>query len=185
MPTLHGKTAVITGASQGIGEAIAETLHEAGVELVLLGRDRVRLEAVASRLPKSSARPPHLIQADLREPNELENAADQISASISTVDILVNCGGAYIRSNWDEADTDTFQDLLQANVIGPYTLTRLLLARLVEARGDVVFINSSITRSPGSGASHFKASQHALQALSDSLRNEFNRKGVRVLSVYP
>jgi NADP-dependent 3-hydroxy acid dehydrogenase YdfG len=185
MLSFSRKTAVITGASQGIGQAIAAALYEAGCSLVLLGREQQRLHATVARFQPGHSPSPQLIEADLLKPDDLVVVADKITASFPRVDILVNCGGAYMRGPWDEASPDNFDDLLKTNIIGPYSLTRLLLPRLVDARGDVVFINSSITRSQGLYTGQYKASQHALQAIADSLRAEYNEKGVRVLSIYP
>jgi NADP-dependent 3-hydroxy acid dehydrogenase YdfG len=121
----------------------------------------------------------------LRDPASLDAATNEISTATPAVDILINCGGAYLRGPWEDTDPDKFNDLLTTNVIGPFELTRLLLPRLEAARGDIVFVNSSITRSRGNKASHYKATQHALQSLSDSLRVEVNDIGIRVLSIYP
>ena len=185
MTNLAGKSAVVTGASQGIGQSIAAALHAAGVRLALLGRSRERLESSVKNSASTTVPPPLLVEADLLDPMSLTAAANQILAALSTVDILVHCGGAYSRGHWEDADPDTFSNLMSANVIGPYTLTSLFLPQLIEARGDVVFVNSSVTRSQGSGASQYKATQHALQAISNTLRDEFNEKGIRVLSIYP
>ena len=186
MPDIAGKSAVITGASQGIGQSIARALYDAGVSVVLLGRSRERLAAAVRDLPASNAvPPPRLVEADLLDPGSLAAAAEAIVADLPTIDILVNCGGAYLRGQWQEQEPDTFNNLLATNVVGPYTLTRLLLPQLAEARGDVVFVNSSITRSQGRSASHYKATQHSLLAMADSLRAEFNEKGIRVLSIFP
>lgn len=187
MKPLSGKSAVVTGASQGIGQAIAAALYASGVQLVLIGRDRQRLESSVAALPEPTelCAPPLLVQADLLDTTSLNAASEQILSTLSTVDILVNCGGAYERGRWEDIDPTTFSELTMANVIGPVTLTRSLLPKLVESRGDVVFVNSSITRSPGPGAGVFKSTQHALQAMTDSLRAEFNEQGIRVLSIYP
>ena len=185
MFSLAGKNAVVTGASQGIGQAITTALHDAGANLILIGRKRARLEASISALPRGHARTPLLVEADLLDSGRLRIVADQISSSYPAVDILINCGGAYLRGPWDEATPESFNELLQTNITGPYTLTRLLLPRLVESRGDIVFINSTVTRSPGLMTGQFKASQHALQAIADSLRAEYNQLGVRVMSIYP
>ncbi|WP_405240830.1 SDR family NAD(P)-dependent oxidoreductase [Lentisalinibacter orientalis] len=184
MANLVGKSAVITGASQGIGQAIAGALHAAGVNLVLIGRDLDRLQSAVSSFG-TQAPPPHMLQADLGDPGSLQAATDKISEVLPGVDILIHCGGAYLRGDWDELDPPAFSNLLDTNVIGPYTLTRQLLPRLVVARGDVVFVNSTVTRSQGMHASHFKVTQHALQALADTFRTELNAQGLRVLSIYP
>ena len=185
MFSLAGKTAVVTGASQGIGQAITTALHNAGASLVLVGRNRERLEASISELPRGNAHTPLLVEADLLDSERLTIVADQISSSYPTVDILINCGGTYLRGPWDEATTESLNELLRTNITGPYTLTRLLLPPLVESRGDIVFINSTVTKSSGLMTGQFKASQQGLQAIADSLRAEFNQLGVRVTSIYP
>ena len=184
MLSFAGKTAVITGASQGIGRAIANALHGAGASLVLIGRNAKRLQTAADGFAGGTPSP-QLVEADLLDSVRLTEVANQISSSSPTVDILINCGGSYLRGPWDEASAQSLNELLQTNVTGPYTLTQLLLPRLVEVRGDIVFINSTITRSPGLMTGQFKASQHALQAVADSLRAEVGEQGVRVMSIYP
>lgn len=185
MLSLDGKTAVITGASQGIGQAIAAVLFGAGVNLVLIGRDTRRLQEASSRLQHISTPSPQFIEADLNNIASLREAVTKINGSSSVIDILINCAGSYFRRSWDEATPEVFDGLIRTNLIGPYALTRLLLPRLVEARGDIVFINSSITRSSDSAAGHYRASKMALEAISDSLRAEFGENGIRVLSIYP
>src|SRR6056297_805905 len=98
MANLVGKSAVITGASQGIGQAIARALHAAGVNLVLIGRDLDRLRSAVSSCGKD-APPPRLLEADLGDSASLQAATDQISGLLPGVDILINCGGAYVRGD--------------------------------------------------------------------------------------
>ncbi len=185
MQDLSGKVALVTGASQGIGKAIARSLQRAGVRLIALGRSKERLEKALGDLPRGAEDQPTILQADLSDLNQVTDAVGRLSAKFDSLDILINCGGIYARGTWEDSATDQFDLLFKTNVAGVFALTQALLPLLARAEGDVVFVNSSIVHSPGAGTGHFKATQHALQALADSLRAEINGKGVRVLTVYP
>jgi NAD(P)-dependent dehydrogenase (short-subunit alcohol dehydrogenase family) len=165
--TLAGRRALVTGASSGIGRAIALALGAAGAELVLAGRDRARLEDVARAAGAARA-----VAGDLTRKEDSEALA---SAAAGT-GILVHSAGLYARGD----DPGTFEAQLQANLVAPYRLTHLLLGGLE----DLVFINSSqgLAASPGIG--QFAATQHGLRAVADALRGEVNARGIRVLTVH-
>lgn len=185
MPNFSNKTALVTGASQGIGAAIARSLHAAGAELILVGRSENRLQNVLSSEHSTNSTRPRLWVADLADTDRLTELADDYHASAAGLDILVNCGGVYERDTWQNASPTRLDEMFKTNVIGAYTLTRALLPALIKAEGDVVFVNSSIVNSSGAGTGQFKATQHALEGLADSLRAEANSTGLRVLSIYP
>jgi NADP-dependent 3-hydroxy acid dehydrogenase YdfG len=167
MQLLSGRRALVTGASGGIGDAIAVALAESGAELVVAGRDRERLASVAARAGGARA-----VAGDLtcvEDSEALGKVADG-------VDLLVHCAGLYGRGD----DPDAFTQLLGANLVAPYRLTRLLLGSL----RDVVFVNSSQGLQASAGVAQFAATQHGLRAVADSLRAEVNERGTRVLSVH-
>jgi len=89
------------------------------------------------------------------------------------------------RARIEGADDAAFQEHFAVNVLAPYSLTRRLLPLLQRARGDVVFINSSIVSNPSEATLQYAATKHALKGLADALRQEVNAQGVRVTSVYP
>jgi NAD(P)-dependent dehydrogenase (short-subunit alcohol dehydrogenase family) len=167
MSLLEGRYALVTGATGGIGGAIAVGLADAGAKLVVAGRDQVRLAEVAERAGGA-----HAVAGDLTKRED----AEELAAAADGVDILVHAAGFYARGD----DPDVFEAQLGANLVAPYRLTHLLLDGLK----DVVFINSSqgLTASPGVG--QFAATQHGLRAVADSLRGEVNCRGVRVLTVH-
>jgi NADP-dependent 3-hydroxy acid dehydrogenase YdfG len=101
------------------------------------------------------------------------------------VDLLVHCAGEYDRSESGRFDPQRFGRLFDVNVRAPYLLTQGLLVGLARARGQVVFVNSSVVRGAGQGVALYKATQHAVQGLTDSLRQDLNRRGIRVTSLYP
>ena len=182
MSRLEGRTAVVTGATSGIGKAVSLALAREGARLVLVGRDRERLEEVARTAGESSPGVDAL-QSDLGIQSEVEGLAQQIEDKLGGVDILVFCAGVYSRGRIDTAPLAELDSHLQVNLRTPVQLTRMLLPSLISRQGQVVFMNSSVGSAPEVG--FYSASKHALKAFTDTLRAEVNPSGVRVLSVYP
>lgn len=182
MSRLEGQTAVVTGATSGIGRAISLVLAREGAGLGLVGRDRERLEEVARTAGMSS---PGVVAlpTDLALTAEAEGLAQQIEEKLGGVDILVFCAGVYSRGTLETAPLSDLDSHLQVNLRAPVQLTRMLLPALIARQGQVVFMNSSVGAAPGVG--FYSASKHALKAFTDTLRAEVNPSGVRVLSVYP
>jgi NADP-dependent 3-hydroxy acid dehydrogenase YdfG len=180
--SLAGQLAVVTGASSGIGRAIALTLAEEGMALRLIGRDTDRLEAVA-RLAKVKTRDVGWTALDLARLDEIESYAAELRAE--KVALLVHSAGLYVRGPHDARPGDEYARAFATNVGGPMHLTRLLLASLRAVRGQIVFINSTQGLGASPGVGMFAATQHALRAMADSLRDEVNADGIRVLTVYP
>jgi NAD(P)-dependent dehydrogenase (short-subunit alcohol dehydrogenase family) len=167
MELLDGRYALVTGATGGIGGAIAVGLAGAGVKLVVAGRDQSRLAEVAERAGGARA-----VAGDLTKREDVE----ELAAAAAGVDILVHSAGLYVRSE----DPDVFEAQLSANLVAPYRLTHLLLDELE----DLVFINSSQGLNASPGVGQYAATKHGLRAVADALRGEVNDRGVRVLSLY-
>ena len=182
MSRLEGQTAVVTGATSGIGRAVSLALAHEGARLVLVGRDQERLEEVARTAGESSPGVDAL-QSDLGIQSEVEGLAQQIEDKLGGVDIRVFCAGVYSRGRIDTAPLAELDSHLQVNLRTPVQLTRMLLPSLISRQGQVVFMNSSVGSAPEVG--FYSASKHALKAFTDTLRAEVNPSGVRVLSVYP
>lgn len=178
------RVAVITGASRGVGAAIARRLASLGADTILAGRDLERLSEVRNDIAEGGGSV-EIMSLDLAEPESVESLAESILRLTPAVDILVNCGGHYSRGQFLTTSEDELRRLLEVNLIGTFSLTRKLLPSLIASRGDIVFINSSIVNFDGKGAGHYAASRHAMKGLTDALRAEVNELGVRVLSVYP
>jgi len=123
--------------------------------------------------------------ADLTNDHDIEKLALFATNDLRGPHILVHCAGFYSRGTLNEASIAEFDRLFHANVRGPYLLTQALLPALISLRGQIVFINSPQGLSASAGVGQFGATQHAMKAFADSLRDEVNPSGVRVLSVYP
>lgn len=178
---LARRTAVVTGASSGIGRAVAMALAGEGMRLRLVGRDPDRLEAT-TRAAKERCSDVGWNSVDLTRPKEIESYAGQLSAE--TIDVLIHSAGLYARGPHATRTPAEYGTLLAANVTGPMYLTQLLLPALRASHGQVVFINSTQGLAGSANVGMFAATQHALRAMADTLRDEVNEDGIRVLTVY-
>ncbi len=177
------RTAVVTGASSGIGRALALSLAEHGARLALLGRNTEALETVAAQAQGGSA---HVVcyTVDLRSDQDLSHTIAQIQDHFQGVDMLIHSAGVLIPAMLEATSRDDFDQHYQVNVRAPHVLTQALLPQLKARQGQVVFINSSVGQQARATVGPYAASKHALKALADSLRDEVNTNGVRVLSLY-
>ena len=179
-----GKTAVITGGSSGIGQAIALEFARRGATIGLVGRDRDRLASVAA-LAGGTGVATAVFEADLAAATELERLSERILASLGGVDILVHAAGVHTLGSAAEIPPSELAYQYAVNTVAPYALTRSLSDSLTGRNGDVVFVNSRAGLVARAGVGAYAASKHALRAVADALRAELNPRGVRVLSVFP
>jgi NADP-dependent 3-hydroxy acid dehydrogenase YdfG len=175
-----GQACVVTGAGSGIGRAIALRLAEAGAHVAAVARRRDALEETAHRAPTGRV---VVHPADLTVDQDIAALTETLLGR--GVDVLVHSAGAYSRGSLEDATVADFDLLYRTNVRAPYRLTQALLPALKARSGQIVFINSTVGLSARANVGQFAATQHALKAMADSLREEINPAGVRVLSVYP
>jgi len=177
------KLVIVTGATSGIGAAVAQAFAAAGDRLFLIGRNERRLASAARRIP--ARRLAGTAIADLGSVADIRRLLSVLSAELTRAHVLVHAAGEYAWTKAGSVETETFDLLFNVNVRGPYLLTQGLMRLLQRGRGQVIFLNSSIVQGRGEGAAAFKATQHAVQGLVDSLRQDFNRRGIRVSSLFP
>lgn len=178
-----GSKAVVTGASSGIGQAIATGLAREGAALWVVGRSRVRLEQ-ALCAAASSAASVVTIEGDLSTPEGANATARELLRQLDGVDILVHCAGAITLGPVETARPEEFDAQYYVNLRAPFVITQALLPMLRNSQGQVVFVNSTAGLRANANAAQYSATKHGLKALADSLRDEENRNGVRVLSVF-
>ena len=167
--------ALITGASRGIGRAIADELGTTH-HLLLGGRDVDALAELASSFP--SAEP---FAAELRDSAQVAAAV----AGIPRLDVLVHSAGVLRMGSVAELSDDAWRESFEVNVFAVAGLTRALLPALRAAGGQVIAINSGSGYSSGAGSAAYSGTKFALRALTDALREEERRNGVRVSSIHP
>ncbi len=183
MDAFTDKIALVTGANSGIGKAIALALAAQGATLCLVGRNVSTLEAVAESAQASAPRV-LCYQADLSLDKDIQELMDRLHTDISYVDILIHSAGVICLGQLETAPVGDLDWQYKINVRAPYALTQALLPILRSRRGQVVFINSSAGLSARPALGQYAATKHALKAIADSLRDEVNGDGVRVLSVF-
>ncbi|HEX5742254.1 MAG TPA: SDR family oxidoreductase [Pilimelia sp.] len=171
-------TTVITGATGGIGAAVAADLAARGDRLVLCGRDPRRLAAAAAAWPGAG-----WVTCDLARPDTL---TAQLAGQLpDRIDVLVHSAGVVDLGAVADTPAETWQHTLAVNLTSPALLTRAALPALRAAAGHVVFVNSGAGLHAGPTWGAYAAAKFGLRALADALRAEEAPHGVRVTTVYP
>jgi NADP-dependent 3-hydroxy acid dehydrogenase YdfG len=180
MALLGGKLALITGASSGIGRAIALQYGREGGDVCLLGRDSARLRYTAKEIGEQRAQ---YHSVDLAQPDEVDSFLEWFTSRVSRLDALVHSAALYAAGDLEHRSRSEFESLFSVNVRSVWQLTQRLLPLLRTASGEIVFVNSSVIRNPSVNTSIYSMTKSALKTLADSLRAEVNGDDIRVLSV--
>jgi NAD(P)-dependent dehydrogenase (short-subunit alcohol dehydrogenase family) len=180
--SLDGRKALVTGASRGIGAAIARALDRAGAQVALAARNRSQLEAVASELDHE----PLVLASDLAEPEAPALLARQALAAFGRIDVLVNNAAIAIRSPIEELSAEAVDQQFAVNVRAPLLLIAALVPSMRE-RGSGSIINlSSVTALVGTPRrAAYGATKGAIDAATRSLAIELGPSGIRVNAVAP
>ena len=182
MTTLGGRTAVVTGASRGIGAAISAALADKGVRVVMIARNEVRLRDAAR--PLMGAIP---LTCDVSDPQSVEKAAKQIRKELGGApDILVNNAGIFGVSTVEETTTNFFVETINTNLVGPFLFVRAFLADMKNRKsGHIVTLGSIADRSIFTGNAAYSAAKFGLRAVHEVLRAELKGSGVRTTLISP
>jgi len=172
----------VTGASSGIGEAIAREFAVAGASVSLAARRLERLEAIAADLPNAT----YVEGADLSDPARAVAWLAAAEAALGPVDVLVNNAGVQHIEPSAAMDVEGGEWLLRLNVFTPLRLTRAALPGMIErGHGAVVNISSMAALAPTAGMTYYNCSKGGLAAAGEAMRGELRGTGVNVLTVYP
>ncbi|HYH46848.1 MAG TPA: SDR family oxidoreductase [Thermoanaerobaculia bacterium] len=179
-----GKVVWITGASSGIGEALARDLAGRGARLILSARRADRLEEVRAGLPRPDD---HLVlPLDLGQAASLPAAAAEALRRRPHIDVLVHNGGVTQRSLAKDTGLDVDRRLFEVNFFGTVALTKAVLPSMLARRaGHLVVVTSLVGRVGTPMRSSYAAAKHALHGFFDSLRAEVWREGIQVTLVCP
>ena len=184
MPFFLNQIAVITGASSGIGKAIAQGLAKEGAHLCLVGRKEEKLEVVGNYIKKFSGKVSFYI-ADLGIDEDIYRLITSLQTEFEGIDILIHSAGVISLGYVEQLPVEDFDWQYRVNLRAPYCLTQALLPMLRFHKGHIVFINSSSGLSARAGLAQYSATKHGLKAIADSLRDEVNQDGLRVTSIFP
>lgn len=181
----ENKTIWITGASSGIGEALALEWANHKPKLILSGRNEKKLEQVKSEVEKCGAEA-FIVTLDLTDPKSIDTATVKVQKKYSAIDILVNNGGISQRATALEASVEVDRKVMETNFFGAITLTKKILPGMVERKsGHIVVISSIVGKFGFPLRSSYSASKHALQGYFDSVRAELKTENIKVTIVSP
>lgn len=179
---LSDRVAIVTGASAGIGQAIARRLAEEGAQVVLAARSEEKLKALAASLGEERAL---AVATDVTEPTEVERLVARTVEYFGGLDILVNNAGIGLYSPVAEMSQEKFRQLWEVNFFGAVECIQQALPHLKRRRGVVVNISSVVGKIAFPYIAGYSATKFALSALSTALRMELVEAGVRVVVVCP
>jgi dehydrogenase/reductase SDR family protein 7B len=181
---MKNKVIWITGASSGIGEALAYACDNAGAKLILSSRNRDELYRV-----KSACKSPvniHILSLDLEKTDSLADKAEEAIRIYGHVDMLINCGGISQRSLALETTLQTEQRLMNVNFWGTVVLSKAVLPNMIaKGGGKIVCISSLVGKFGTRFRSSYAASKHALHGYFDSLRSEVYDKNIQITLICP
>lgn len=181
--SLHGKRALVTGASKGIGAAIANAMANAGADLILVGRTSESLVQTTNAVEKLGRKTTQII-CDLSVSDDISRAFSEVDSL--EVDILINNAGTIIRGSSLELPLSDWQRILDTNLNSAFQLTQLCSRSMVErGSGRVINIASLLSFQGGLNVSAYTASKHGIAGLTKALGNELGGRGVTVNAIAP
>lgn len=184
MSNLTGKVAVITGASSGIGEALAYDLAHKGCKLVLIARSVDKLKAVEDKC-KAIGVDAISVKADVSVETDCKAAMEEAVKAFGGIDILINNAGISMRALFNDADVDVIRKVMDINFWGTVYSTKYALPHLLKSKGSVTGVSSIAGYKGLPGRTGYSASKFAMQGFLEALRCENLKKDLHVLIACP
>lgn len=183
---IQGKVALITGASRGIGRAIALELAQQGMKrLILVARDRQKLAEVAQEIEKLGTETT-TIALDLTQPVSVNIAIAQIWKNHGPIHLLVNCAGIAYQNSFLQTKLPQVQEELSVNLLGMYTLTSLIARRMASQKeGTIVNVSSLMGKVAAPTMATYSATKFAILGFTQALRRELAEHNIRVVALLP
>lgn len=181
---LQDKTAIVTGASSGIGRAIAETLGAEGAHVFLVGRTPDAMEA-SKKIIEEGGGKASLSAADVRDPAQVRALVDEAVKETGRLDIMVNNAGLSHPASIVDGEPEEWRTMLETNVLGLLVGCQAAVhaMRACKAEGNIINISSTAAQRPDSGV--YGATKHAVNAISATLRAELEDDTIRCTNVMP
>jgi len=182
---LRGKVALVTGASSGIGEAIARELARRGARVALVARRTERLEQIAAELTGAGLEA-QAFRCDIRSAPELADTAERVTAALGDIEVLVNNAGYAHHALFIDHDTDDIEEMMLTNYMGTVRLIKQVLPGMRKRRrGWIINVSSFAGKIGQADEVAYSASKFAVTGLSQGLAQELAPLGIRVLCVHP
>ncbi len=182
---MKGKTALITGATSGIGKATAELFASEGVRLILCGRRQERLDAMAEDLGQQTE--VTTLNYDVRDRDVVLDTLRNLPAGFDTVDILINnAGNAHGLDYIEDGSLDDWDAMMDINVKGLLYVSKAILPGMIERKsGHIINVGSTAGKEVYPRGNVYCASKHAVDAINQGMRLDLNGKGIRVGAINP
>ncbi len=179
------KTALITGATSGIGLATAKKLAETGMNIILCGRRQDKLNEIENQL--SSTSKVHSLVFDVRNNEEVIMAIASLPSEYKSIDILVNsAGNAHGLSSFENGDIDDWDAMIDGNVKGLLYVTKAVIPQMVERKtGHIINLGSTAGKYTYPNGNVYCASKKAVEAISEGLRLDLTQFGIKVTNIAP
>lgn len=185
LESYRGLTALVTGASSGIGRRLALRLAREGARVALVARREAELDAVAAEIRAQSGEA-LVLPCDVADPVQASAAARRALEQFGAVDILVNNAGYGGQRTFLDWDIDDMERIMRVNYFGALYFTKALLPRMVERkRGWLVFVSSVTGRIASPEKTAYAATKFAMTGFAEALSLEVEAAGVHLLTVYP
>jgi dehydrogenase/reductase SDR family member 7B len=183
---IQGKIAWITGASSGIGKALAEELFSRGAIVILSARSEGKLEVIKAHFDSFGEGRCFVVPCDVTQAESISQAIDKIKKTVSRVDILINNAGVSQRSLGLDTSLQVDRELFEVNFFGTVMVTKGLLPWMISCGGGHVVVMSSMAGKYGFRMrSAYAASKHALHGFFETLRAELHDKNIQVTMICP
>lgn len=183
--TLDGRTAIVTGASSGIGQETAHALAEAGADVALAARRRERLEALAEDVESETDAETLVVPTNVRNEAEVEELVETTVAEFGGLDLLVNNAGTAAGSEVESMATEEYRTMMEVNVDGMFFATRAALPHLRESGGTLVFVGSFAGKYPRPFNPVYAASKWWTRGFAQSVSAQVGDDDVGVTVVNP
>lgn len=179
------KTALITGATSGIGRATAHEFAKHGINLILCGRRQERLDIVKKALERETD--VHTLNFDVRDKEAVKNAVESLPASFQQIDILINnAGNAHGLDSIQNGSLEDWDAMMDINVKGLLYMSKFVIPQMTERKsGHIINIGSSAGKEVYPKGNVYCASKHAVIAITDGMRIDLNPYGIKVTAINP
>jgi 3-oxoacyl-[acyl-carrier protein] reductase len=185
MESLKNKVALVTGASKGIGKAIALALVAEGAQVGLIARSEPDLQKLASEIQAIGGKAAYAM-ADISDRASVETAVSTITNELGPIDILINNAGTGKFGKFLELDPEDWERQIKVNLFGVYYTTRAVLPQMIERlSGDIINISSTAGKNGSASTSAYSASKFGVFGLSESLMQEVRKQNIRVTALAP
>ncbi|MFC4078128.1 SDR family oxidoreductase [Salinithrix halophila] len=181
MADLNGKVAIVTGASKGLGAAVARRFAKSGAQVVAAARNRDKLEALTREYPDQILP----IQCDITQPDQVQDLINTTAKELERIDILVNNAGIGRFGKVQDLSIEDWDQMMDVNLKGVFLACKYAIPHLIRSKGHIVNVSSVAGTVTFSGGGGYCASKFGLMALSEVLTQELKKEEVKVNTLCP